>query len=126
MFTNVSAESMGTAHITGNGGMLDYTLGAQWSKDGKSFICLPSTHTGKDGKLQSRIVGTFPYGTNPTLTRHMVDYIVTEYGVKKMRAQNVWVRAENIINLAHPQFRDELVEEANKLKIWTRTNKIEA
>jgi len=103
--------------------MIDYTLGAQWSNGGSSFICHPATHMGKDGKLQSRIVGNFSYGTNPTLTRHMVDYIVTEYGVKKMRAQNVWVRAENMIELAHPQFRDELVEEANKLKIWTRTNK---
>lgn len=125
MFSNVNAESMGTSHITGNGGMLDYTIGAQWSNGGNSFVCLPSTHTGKDGQLFSRIIGNFEYGTNPTLTRHMVDYIVTEYGVKKMRAQNVWVRAENLIELAHPQFRDGLVEEANKLKIWTRTNKID-
>jgi acyl-CoA hydrolase len=124
MFSNVNAESMGTSHVTGNGGMLDYTIGAQWSNGGNSFICLPSTHTGKDGQLYSRIVGNFEYGTNPTLTRHMIDYIVTEYGVKKMRAQNIWVRAENLIELAHPQFRDGLVEEANKLKIWTRTNKI--
>jgi acyl-CoA hydrolase len=125
MFSNVNAESMGTNHVTGNGGMLDYTLGAQWSNGGCSFVCLPSTHKGKDGELYSRIVGNFEYGTNPTLTRHMIDYIVTEYGVKKMRAQNVWVRAENLIELAHPQFRDGLVEEANKLKIWTRTNKID-
>jgi acyl-CoA hydrolase len=55
----------------------------------------------------------------------MIDYIVTEYGVKKMRAQTIWVRAENLIELAHPQFRDGLVEEANKLKIWTRTNKLD-
>ena len=125
MFSNVSAESTGTNHISGNGGMLDYTLGAQWSNGGNSFICLPSTHMGKDGVLQSRIVGNFAYGTNPTLTRHMIDYIVTEYGVRKMRAQNIWVRAENLIELAHPQFRDGLVEEANKLNIWTRTNKID-
>lgn len=123
MFNNVSAESMGTAHITGCGGMVDYTIGAQWSKNGKSFVCLPSTRPGKDGETLSRIVGQFPWGTNPTLTRHMVDYIVTEWGVKKMRAQTVWQRAENMIELAHPQFRDGLVEEANQLKIWTRTNK---
>ncbi|MGE5380899.1 MAG: acetyl-CoA hydrolase/transferase family protein [Methylocystaceae bacterium] len=126
MFSNVSAESMGTTHITGCGGMLDFTLGAQWSKDGKSFVCLPSTRERKDGTLESRIVGTFPRGTNPTLTRHMIDYVVTEYGVKKMRAQNIWVRAENLIDLAHPQFRDALVREANELKIWTRTNRIDA
>lgn len=123
MFTNVSAESHGTRHITGCGGMMDFTLGAQWSKGGQSFICFPATYTDKEGNLQSNVVGYFEYGTNVTVNRHMVDYIVTEYGVRKMKAQNIWVRAENMIELAHPQFRDWLVDEANKLKIWTRTNK---
>ena len=124
MKCQVSAESMGTTHITGNGGMVDYTLGAQWSKNGKSFICLPSTRPDKNGNLQSRIVGTFPRGTMTTITRHMVDYIVTEFGCKKMRGQNEWQVAENLIELAHPQFREDLIKEANELKIWTRTAKI--
>ncbi|HPS88229.1 MAG TPA: acetyl-CoA hydrolase/transferase C-terminal domain-containing protein [Spirochaetota bacterium] len=121
MKCQVSAESMGVNHITGNGGMVDYTLGAQWSKNGKSFICLPSTHVGKEGKLQSRIVGAFERGTMTTVTRHMVDFIVTEFGCKKMRGQNDWQIAENLIELAHPQFREDLIKEANDLKIWTRT-----
>lgn len=124
MKCQVSAESMGTTHITGNGGMVDYTIGAQWSKGGKSFICLPSTRVDKDGKLQSRIVGAFQRGTATTITRHMVDYIVTENGCKKMRGQNEWQVAENLIELAHPQFREDLIKEANDLKIWNRTAKI--
>lgn len=125
LYTQISAESMGTEQITGHGGMTDFILGAQWSKGGKSFICLPSTHTNKDGQLISRIVPTFTPGTCTTVSRHLVDYIATEYGVRKLKAQNQWVRTERLIEIAHPQFRDELVQKANDLKIWTRTNKID-
>ena len=103
--------------------MTDFILGAQWSNGGKSFICLPSTHKTKEGQLVSRIVPTFDPGTCVSVSRHLVDYIVTEYGVRKMKAQNQWVRTERIIEIAHPDFRDELVQKANELKIWTRTNK---
>jgi acyl-CoA hydrolase len=125
LYTQVSAESMGTGHITGHGGMTDFILGAQWSKGGKSFICLPSTYTARDGKLVSRIVPAFAPGTCTSVSRHLVDYIATEYGVRKLKAQNQWVRTERLIEIAHPQFRDDLVEAANELKIWTRTNKID-
>jgi acyl-CoA hydrolase len=125
LYTQISAESMGTEQITGHGGMTDFILGSQWSKGGKSFLCLPSTHTTKDGKLVSRIVPTFSPGTCTSVSRHLVDYVATEYGVRKMKAQNQWVRTERIIEIAHPQFRDELVQAANDLKIWTRTNKID-
>lgn len=125
LYTQISAESMGINHITGNGGMTDFVLGAQWSKGGKSIICLPSTHTDKEGNLVSQIVPTFTPGTCITVSRHMVDYVATEYGVRKMKAQNQWVRTENIIELAHPKFRDDLIKQANELKIWTRTNKLD-
>lgn len=125
LYTQISAESMGTNHITGNGGMTDFILGAQWSKDGKSIVCLPSTHTNKEGNVESRIVPTFKTGTCVTVSRHLVDYIATEYGVRKMKAQNQWVRTEGLIELAHPDFRDDLIKQANDLKIWTRTNKID-
>lgn len=125
LLTQVNAESDGFKQISGNGGMADFTLGAQWSKGGRSFICLPSTYTDKDGNLVSRIVPVFKPGTSVTITRHMVDYIVTEYGVKKMRAQNQWVRTENIIEIAHPEFRDDLIREAEKAGIWRRTNKLD-
>lgn len=125
LYTQVSAESMGTEQITGHGGMTDFILGSQWSKGGKSFICLPSTHTTKDGELVSRIVPTFSPGTCTSVSRHLVDYVATEYGVRKLKAQNQWVRTERIIEIAHPQFRDELIQAANDLKIWTRSNKID-
>ena len=125
LYTQISAESTGTRQITGHGGMTDFILGAQWSEGGKSFICLPSTHTNKDGEMTSRIVPTFERGTCTTVSRHLVDYIATEYGVRKMKAQNQWVRTERIIEIAHPDFRDDLVKQANELKIWTRTNKID-
>ncbi|MEA1960926.1 MAG: acetyl-CoA hydrolase/transferase C-terminal domain-containing protein [Bacillota bacterium] len=123
LLTQVSAESMGFSQISGNGGMTDFTLGVQWSKGGKSFICLPSTHTDKEGNLISRIVPSFPTGTSVTVTRHFVDYIATEFGIRKLKAQNTWVRTEYIIDLAHPKFRDELIKSAAEAKIWTRTNK---
>lgn len=125
LFTQVSAESMGLDQVTGNGGMTDFILGAQWSEGGKSIICLPSTYTDKDGNLHSRIVPTFTTGTCVTVSRHLVDYVATEYGVKKLKAQHQWDRTEDLIELAHPKFRDDLIKEANDLKIWTRTNKIE-
>ncbi|MGE5421977.1 MAG: acetyl-CoA hydrolase/transferase family protein [Ignavibacteriales bacterium] len=123
LFTQVNAEKMGYQQISGNGGMTDFTLGAQWSKGGRSFICLPSTHTDKEGNLVSRIVPTFDPGSIVTISRHFVDYVATEYGVKRLKAQHTWYRTEAIIELAHPQFRDELIKQAGELKIWTRTNK---
>lgn len=123
LFTQVNAEKMGLQQISGNGGMTDFTLGAQWSNGGRSFICLPSTHTDKDGNLISRIVPTFEPGSIVTVSRHFVDYVATEYGVRRLKAQNTWDRTVAIIELAHPQFRDDLIKQAEELKIWTNTNK---
>lgn len=125
LLTQVSAESIGYTQITGNGGMTDFVLGSQWSQGGKSFICLPSTHTDKNGNLLSRIVPTFEPGTSVTVSRHLVDYIATEYGVKKMKAQSQWVRTEGIIELAHPQFREDLIKAAEAAGIWRRSNKLD-
>lgn len=125
LFSQVNAESSNTAQISGNGGMWDFVLGAQWSKGGKSFICLASTYKDKEGNLRSRIVPTFAPASITTVPRQMVDYIVTEYGAVRMRAKPTWWRAEELIKIAHPQFQDELVKEAEKLGIWRKTNKIE-
>lgn len=124
LYTQVNAESEGFKQISGNGGMWDFVLGAQWSKGGKSFICLMSTYKDKDGNLRSRIVPTFSPGSITTIPRQMVDYIVTEYGVAQMKGKPTWMRAEMIINLAHPDFRDDLIRQAEKMDIWRRTNKI--
>lgn len=124
LYTQVNGESAGTAQISGNGGMWDFVLGAQFSKGGKSFLCLTSTYTDKDGNLKSRIVPTFAPGSITTVPRQQVDYIVTEFGAVQMRAKPTWERAEKIIELAHPQFRDELIKDAERLNIWRQTNKI--
>ena len=124
LFSQVNAESSGGKQISGNGGMWDFVLGAVWSKGGKSFICMSSTfEDGKNNRI-SRIVPALPTGSICTIPRQMVDYIVTEYGAERMTACSSWVRAEKMINLAHPDFRNDLIREADKMKIWRRTNKI--
>ena len=125
LYSQVNGESNDTVQISGNGGMWDFVMGAQWSKGGKSFICLPSTYTDKEGNLKSRIVPTFAPASITTICRQMVDYIVTEYGAVRLRAKPTWWRAEELISIAHPDFRDELIKEAQKMNIWTKTNKLE-
>lgn len=123
LFSQVNAESIGIDQVSGNGGMWDFILGAQWSRRGKSFICLSSTHTDADGNIKSRIAPTLSPGSAVTIPRQMVDYIVTEYGAVKLIACPTWMRAEKLISIAHPDFREELIREAEKLKIWRRSNK---
>jgi len=124
LYTQINAESSRFKQISGNGGMSDFVLGSFWSDGGRSFICLPSTHTLKDGTLISRIVPAFETGTISTVSRQMVNFVVTEYGCESMKTAPTWLRAEKIISLAHPDFRDDLIKEAQARKIWRRTNKI--
>lgn len=124
LLSQVNAENMAGSQISGNGGMWDFVLGATWSKGGKSFICLSSTFTDAAGTVHSRIVPRFPEGTAVTIPRQMVDYIVTEYGAARMTACPSWMRAEKLIQIAHPDFRDDLIREAEKMKIWRRSNRV--
>jgi len=123
LYSQVNAESNGYTQISGNGGMWDFVLGSQWSKNGKSFICLASTFTDKEGKVKSRIVPTFAPGSITTIPRQMVDYLVTEYGMARMHGLPTWQRAEAVIGLAHPDFRDDLVKAAQAQGIWRQSNK---
>ena len=63
-------------------------------------------------------------GSVVTVPRSIVQYIVTEYGIAQLKGKSTWERAEAMVNLAHPQFRDELIQQAQDMKIWTRTNRI--
>ncbi|MGV7929101.1 MAG: acetyl-CoA hydrolase/transferase family protein [Spirochaetota bacterium] len=119
----VNAESNGFQQISGNGGMLDFVLGSFWSKGGKSFICLPSTYTLPDGKLISRIVPSFKPGTAVTVPRQTAQFIATEYGCVNLKLAPLWMRAEKLISIAHPDFREELIKAAEENKIWSRSNK---
>lgn len=123
LFSQVNAESLGTSQVSGNGGMWDFVLGAQWARRGKSFICLSATYTDSNGKMHSRITPQLPLGSIVTIPRQMVDYIVTEYGAVKLTICSTWARAEKIIGIAHPDFREELIQAAEKMKIWRLSNK---
>ncbi len=123
LFGQVNAESAGLKHISGTGGQLDFVMGAYLSKGGKSFICMSSTMTAKDGTLKSRIVPTLANGSIVTDPRSSIHYIVTEYGMVNLKGLSTWERAEALIGIAHPQFREELIQSAEQMHIWRKSNK---
>jgi butyryl-CoA:acetate CoA-transferase len=119
----VCSESAGTRMISGGGGQWDFTFGVYHSKGGRAYICMNSTTKAKDGTLISRIKPVLTPGAVCTVTRAMVHYLVTEYGIVFLKFQSLWQRAESIISIAHPDFRDDLIKEAEKQGIWIRSNK---
>ena len=123
LFGQVNAESAGIRHISGAGGQLDFVLGAYLSKGGKSFICCSSTMTDRAGNLHSRIRPTLQTGSIVTDTRTNVHYLVTEYGMVNLKGASTWERAERIISIAHPDVREDLIREAERMKIWKRSAK---
>ncbi len=123
LFGQVNAESAGLKHISGTGGQLDFVMGAYLSKGGKSFICMSSTVTGKDGSVKSRIVPTLTPGSIATDPRSCVQYIVTEHGMINLKGLSTWERAEAIISIADPQFREQLIQDAQKMGIWRKSNR---
>jgi butyryl-CoA:acetate CoA-transferase len=124
LFSQINSESAGTRQISGTGGQVDFMLGAYMSRGGKGIICMSSTYTNRKGKVISRIRPTLPEGTIVTVPRTIAHYIITEYGSVNLKGKSTWQRAEALISIAHPRFRDELVQEAARLKIWKRSNKI--
>ncbi len=123
LFGQVNSESLGIRHISGSGGQLDFVLGAYLSKGGKSFICCSSTFKSKSEEIKSRILPSLAQGTIITDTRTSVHYLVTEYGKVNLKGLSTWQISEAIISVAHPDFREELIKEADKMKIWRRSNK---
>ena len=123
LFGQVNAESAGVKHISGAGGQLDFVLGAYLSRGGKSFICCSSTFKDKAGNLKSRILPVLDSGSIVTDTRTNTHFVVTEYGKVNLKGLSTWQRAEKLISIAHPQFRDELIKDAQKMGIWRASNK---
>lgn len=123
LFGQINAETSGLRHISGAGGQLDFVLGAYLSRGGKSFICMSSTLTGKNGETISRIRPTLAEGTVVTDPRAAVQYLVTEYGMVNLKGTTTWERAERILSVAHPDFREGLIAEAERMHIWRRSNR---
>ena len=122
IFGQVSSESAGLRQISGTGGQLDFLLGASESNGGKAFLCLPSTYTDRKGHRHSNILPHF-HGEIVTSPRSQVFFIVTEYGAVNLEGRSTWERAEMLVSVAHPDYRDELIEAAEKMKIWRKSNK---
>ena len=104
----VNAESVGPRQYSGTGGQLEWVLGAQWSREGKSIIALRSSYRDKQGTLHSKIVPQMAPGSIITTPRTCVQYVVTEYGVADLRFKSTLERAKALIAIAHPDFREEL------------------
>ncbi len=109
LFGQVCAESIGTKHMSGSGGQVDYVRGACQSRGGMSFIAFSSTTKGI-----SKIRSSLSPGAVVTTSKNDVDYIVTEYGVAHLRGESLASRAKQLISIAHPDFRDELIFDAKK------------
>jgi acyl-CoA hydrolase len=123
LFGQISSESSGPRHISGTGGQLDFATGAYMSEGGISFVCCNATYKDKKGNLKSRIVPMFSEGTIVTVPRTQTHCVVTEYGIADLAGKSTWQRAEALINIAHPDLRDELVKDAERMNIWRKGNK---
>ena len=119
----VTSETSGRRQISGSGGQLDFVNGGYLSPGGQSFICCTSTYTDKEGKAHSRIKLNLPQYSVVTDPRTEVHCLATEWGIADLAGRSIWERAERIINIAHPDFREELFAGAEKLGFWKRSNK---
>ena len=123
LFGQVNSESIELRHIAGTGGQVDYVLGAFKSNGGKSFLCTPSTKINKAGQREPTIMPTLPPGSIITTPRTAVHYFVTEYGAVNLKGKSTWEKAELIISVAHPDYREELTRAAEKMGIWKTSSK---
>ena len=106
------SESLGSTPVSGTGGQSDFVRAANRSRGGKSFIVLPSTAVGNS---VTRIVPTLTAGTHVSTSKNDVNYVVTEYGVAQLRGKSARQRAQALIAIAHPDFREQLRSEAARM-----------
>ena len=109
----VCSESIGHIQYTHTGGQADFVLGAGRSKGGKTIIAFESVTETKQGRL-SKIVTHLKHGSFVTAGRFDTNYVVTEYGVVSLKGKNIRDRVKSLINIAHPDFRDQLTFEAKQ------------
>ena len=120
LYGQVCSESSGTRQISGTGGQLDFVTGAFDAPHGQSYLAMPSTFTDKKGVKHSTILPKFTQGDIITTPRTQTVSIVTEYGIADLAGRPVWQRAEALINIAHPDFREELIQAAEAQGIWRK------
>lgn len=117
-----ASETVNGVQWSGTGGQSETVQGSQMSEGGKSIIAMHSTYSTKDENgnevLHSKIVPYLHRNAAVTTSRNDVDYVVTEYGVAWLRGLNISERVEELIKIAHPDFREELKKEAEELKLW--------
>jgi acetyl-CoA hydrolase len=106
----VCSDSIGPKLYSGVGGQLDFIYGASRSKGGVPIIALPSK-----AKNFSRVVALLKHGAGVVTTRNHVHYVVTEYGVADLYGKTIRQRAKSLINIAHPDFREDLKRQAKEL-----------
>ena len=123
LYGQVSSESSGTRQISGTGGQVDFITGAMEAEHGRAFLTMHATFTDKAGNTHSRILPKFTEGDIITTPRTQAPSIVTEYGVASLPGKPTWQRAEALIGIAHPDFREELIRAAEEQKIWRQSNK---
>ncbi len=111
----VCSESIGFRQYTGTGGASDFAYGAYHSKGGKGILAIAST--AKKGTV-SKIAPILDPGAIVSISRNIVDYVVTEYGIARLRDRSVRQRVNNLIAVAHPDFRAELRREADRMMLW--------
>ena len=111
----VSSEAIGSRQYSGTGGQVDLAVGAAHSKNGRNIIATPST---KAGGTLSAITAQLELGSVVTLGRNQLDYVVTEFGIAPLRGRSIRQRVENLIAVAHPDFRAQLREDAKRLRLW--------
>ena len=111
----VNAETIGPRQYSGTGGQLEWVIGSQWSRGGKSIIALRSAYRDRAGVLRSKIVPALTPGSVVTTPRTWVQYVVTEYGVADLKYKSTLERARALTAIAHPDFRAELAAAVKNL-----------
>lgn len=116
-YGQIAADTIGYKQFSAVGGQVDFIRGAAMCKKGKgrAIIAMPSVAKKKDGTLISKISPILAEGQIVTTSRHDADYVVTEYGIAKLKGKSVRDRARALIDIAHPQFRDQLKDSFKKM-----------
>ncbi len=110
----VVSEAMGLRQFSAVGGQVDFVRGTAMAEEGKAIIAMPSVTIKRDGTMISKIVSFVAKGAPITTSRNDVDYVITEYGIAPLKGKCLRERARNLIDIAHPDARDELALEFEK------------